>query len=105
MIPQRAVLESPKGKYAYVVNAESKAEPRPLEVGDWTGDGWIINSGLQPGDRVIVDGVMKIGPGAPVKVTDGAPPPGGTGPPPGARPAPDDKRAPAKPAAAPAKKT
>ena len=72
VIPQRAVLESPKGKFAYIVNAESKAEPRPLDVGDWTGDGWVINAGLKPGDRVIVDGVLKIGPGAPVKVTDDA---------------------------------
>lgn len=72
VIPQRAVLESPKGKFAYIVNTESKAEPRPLDVGDWTSDGWIINSGLKPGDRVIVDGVMKIGPGAPVKVVDDA---------------------------------
>ena len=107
VIPQRAVLESPKGKFAYIVNAESRAEPRPLDVGDWTGDGWIINGGLQPGDRVIVDGVMKIGPGAPVKVTDGAPPADGkdgkgaqAGDP--ARPA---AKAPEKPAAAPAKKT
>ena len=72
VVPQRAVLESPKGKFAYIVNAEGKAEPRPLEVGDWTGDGWIINAGLQPGDRVIVDGVLKLGPGAPVKVADAA---------------------------------
>jgi len=92
VIPQRAVLESPKGKFAYIVNAESKAEPRPLEVGDWTSDGWVINTGLKPGDRVIVDGVLKIGPGAPVKVTDGAAPPA------------DGKAAPAKPAAKPAAK-
>jgi membrane fusion protein, multidrug efflux system len=38
------------------------------------GDGWVINSGLKPGDRIIVDGVMKIGPGAPVKISDGAAP-------------------------------
>jgi membrane fusion protein (multidrug efflux system) len=69
--PQRAVLESPKGKFVYTVNAESKAEPRPVGVGEWAGDGWIINSGLKPGDRIIVDGVMKIGPGAPVKIDDG----------------------------------
>jgi|SRR5882672_407627 len=85
VVPQRAVLESPKGKFAYIVNAEGKAEPRPLEVGEWTGDGWVINAGLQPGDKVIVDGVMKIGPGAPVKIADGAPPPA------------DGKGAPAKP--------
>jgi membrane fusion protein (multidrug efflux system) len=107
VVPQRAVLESPKGKFAYIVNAEGKAEPRPLEVGDWTGDGWIINSGLQPGDRVIVDGVMKIGPGAPVKVADDAAAPtapAGKGAPAAAPPKPAAK-APEKPAAAPAKKT
>lgn len=69
VIPQRAVLEGPTGKFVYVVNAESKAEPRPVEVGTWVTDGWVINSGLKTGERVIVDGVLKIGPGAPVNVT------------------------------------
>jgi len=91
VVPQRAVLESPKGKFAYVVNAEGKAEPRPLEVGDWTGDGWVINSGLKPGDRVIVDGVMKIGPGAPVKVADDA----AAAPAPADTQGPKDRKAPA----------
>jgi membrane fusion protein (multidrug efflux system) len=67
-VPQRAVLEGPKGKFVYVVDAESKAEVRPVQVGDWVGDAWVIDSGLAPGDKVIVDGVMKIGPGAPVRV-------------------------------------
>jgi membrane fusion protein (multidrug efflux system) len=79
VLPQRAVLEGPQGKFAYLVNAESKAEPRPLEVGDWNGTGWIIYSGLRPGDKVIVDGVLKIGPGAPVKVADAAAPSGESG--------------------------
>jgi membrane fusion protein, multidrug efflux system len=70
LVPQRAVLEGPKGKYVYIVTPDSKAESRPVEVGDWTGDAWVINTGLAAGDRVIVDGVMKIGPGAPVKVAD-----------------------------------
>lgn len=69
VVPQRAVLEGPTGKFVYVVNAESKAEPRPVEVGSWVQDGWVINAGLKPGERVIVDGVLKIGPGAPVNVT------------------------------------
>jgi membrane fusion protein (multidrug efflux system) len=68
MVPQRAVLEGPKGKFVYLVNAESKAEARPVEVGDWQGSAWIVTAGLNPGDKVIVDGVMKIGPGAPVTV-------------------------------------
>lgn len=73
VIPQRAVLDSPKGKFVYVVGAESKAEPRPVEVGAWTQDGWVINAGLNPGERVIVDGTAKIfAPGSPVTVTEGA---------------------------------
>jgi membrane fusion protein (multidrug efflux system) len=68
LVPQRAVLEGPKGKFVYVVNAESKAEPRPVELGDWQGNAWIVTAGLSAGDKVIVDGVMKIGPGAPVTV-------------------------------------
>ena len=67
LVPQRAVLQGPQGRFVYIVNAESKAEIRPVEVGDWHGDQWLINSGLQAGDQVIVDGVMKIGPGAPVR--------------------------------------
>ena len=70
VVPQRAVLEGPQGKFVYVVNAESKAEPRPVEVGEWSGDAWIIVSGLKGGERVIVDGVMRIGPGAPVRVAE-----------------------------------
>jgi len=67
VVPQRAVLEGPSGKFVYVVNAD-KAELRPVEVGDWHGDDWIVTKGLEAGDNVIVDGVMKIGPGAPVRV-------------------------------------
>jgi membrane fusion protein (multidrug efflux system) len=70
-VPQRAVLEGPQGKFVYVVGAESKAEPRPVQVGDWVGDDWIIQSGLKPGDKVIVDGVARIFmPGAPVQIGD-----------------------------------
>ncbi len=79
LIPQRAVLEGPQGKFAYIVNAEGKAEPRPLTVGDWVGDQWIIHAGLAAGDQVIVDGVMKIGPGAPVRIADANAPKGPPG--------------------------
>jgi membrane fusion protein, multidrug efflux system len=70
-VPQRAVLESPQGgKFVYVVDEKSTAQPRPVEAGEWSGDAWVITSGLKSGDRVIVDGVMKLGPGAPVKVAE-----------------------------------
>lgn len=67
LVPQRAVLEGPQGKFVYVVDAQGKAQISPVEVGDWSGEFWVINSGLKAGDKVIVDGVIKIGPGAPVK--------------------------------------
>jgi membrane fusion protein (multidrug efflux system) len=70
-VPQRAVQEGPQGKYVYLLSAENKADPRPVQVGDWTGDDWIINSGLKPGDKVIVDGVARIfAPGSPVQVSE-----------------------------------
>ena len=79
LVPQRAVLEGPQGKFVYIVNSESKAEARTVTVGDWHGDDWIVTAGLSAGDKVIVDGVMKIGPGAPVQIADGGAPaaPGG----------------------------
>ena len=69
-VPQRAVLEGPQGKFVYVVDEKSSASPRPVQVGDWAGENWIITSGLKGGEQVIVDGVMKIGPGAPVKIAE-----------------------------------
>jgi membrane fusion protein (multidrug efflux system) len=71
-VPQRAVLDGPQGKFVYVVNEKSQAEPRPVEAGEWSGDGWIITQGLHAGDRVITDGVMKLGPGAPVRIAEKA---------------------------------
>lgn len=70
LVPQRAVLEGPTGKFVYVVNKESKAEARPVTLGDWQNADWIVTAGLNPGDNVIVDGVMKLGPGAPVRIAD-----------------------------------
>jgi membrane fusion protein (multidrug efflux system) len=72
-VPQRSVLEGPQGKFVYVVDEKSTAQARPVEAGQWTADRWIITKGLQGGERVIVDGVMKIGPGAPVKVAEKKP--------------------------------
>lgn len=68
LVPQRAVLEGPKGKFVYVVNDKSQAEPRPVVVGEWAGDAWIVTEGLKGGERVITDGLMKLGPGAPVQI-------------------------------------
>lgn len=73
LVPQRAVLEGPQGKFVYLVSKDGKAEVRPVQVGDWHDEDWIVTSGLEAGDRVIVDGVMKLGPGAPVQVAQPKP--------------------------------
>jgi len=78
-VPQRAVLDGPQGKFVYVVDAQGKAEMRPVEVGDWQGDDWIIHKGLQAGDKVILDGLLKIAPNAPVRIAA----PGAAAPPAG----------------------
>jgi membrane fusion protein (multidrug efflux system) len=89
-VPQRAVMEGPQGKIVYVVGKDNKAEPRPVVVGEWSGTDWVILSGLNAGDKVIVDGLMKVFPGAPVQVGDPAAAAAGGSPAAGAAtPAPD----------------
>lgn len=71
-LPTRAVLEGPQGKFVYLA-VDGKAQPRPVQVGDQLADGWIIKSGLQAGDPVIVDGMARIFfPGAPVQLAPAA---------------------------------
>jgi membrane fusion protein (multidrug efflux system) len=67
-VPQRAVMEGPQGKFVYVVDDKSTAQARPVEVGEWAGEDWVIEKGVNPGDRVIVEGLMRLGPGAPVRL-------------------------------------
>jgi membrane fusion protein, multidrug efflux system len=68
-VPQRAVQQDKTGHYLYLVNKDGKVEQRTVEVGDWINDNWIIKSGLSSGDAVIVDGTIKVQPGAMVKTT------------------------------------
>jgi membrane fusion protein (multidrug efflux system) len=68
LVPTRAVLEGPQGKFVYVA-AGGKAVPKPVQVGEQVGDRWIVNQGLTNGDQVIVDGMARIFfPGAPIVV-------------------------------------
>jgi membrane fusion protein (multidrug efflux system) len=52
-----------------VVGAKDVAESRPVKVGALEGGSWQIQSGLAGGERVIVDGLQKVQPGQPVRVT------------------------------------
>ena len=84
-IPQRAVTASPLGQAVMVVDSEGKVSPRPIKSGGMSGTDFIVDSGLKPGDQIIVNGLQKARPGATVKPIpwDPAKKPG---PPPGAVP-------------------
>jgi len=66
-VPQRAVMQGPQGNFVWVVDAESKAQFRPVSVGPLSGDMWLITEGLKDGERIVVDGGLKLAPGVPVK--------------------------------------
>jgi membrane fusion protein (multidrug efflux system) len=66
LLPQLAVLNSDQGKFVFVVNEKSQATPRPVVTGQWKGKDWVILSGLQAGDKVIIDNLIKVRPGMPV---------------------------------------
>lgn len=68
LIPQQAVSRDPKGNpVALIVGADGKVDQRLLVVERAIGDQWLVTSGLAPGDRVIVEGMQKVRPGAAVK--------------------------------------
>jgi membrane fusion protein (multidrug efflux system) len=64
LIPQRAIQQNQNIQSVYVVGAENKAEARPVKTGPRVGDDWIIEQGLKPGEKVIVEGLLSVRPGA-----------------------------------------
>ena len=64
LVPQAAVMQTEKAFLVFVVDAENKAALRPVQMGDWVGSDWMVLSGLNAGDRVIVDNLLKVRPGA-----------------------------------------
>lgn len=73
VVPQLAVQQGSNGHLVYVVNRAGVAEIRPVIVGDYYGErDIVILGGLKDGDRVVVDGVLKVVPGQPVKITEPA---------------------------------
>ncbi len=67
LVPQRATTRLPGGDITvWVVDENNQAQSRKIDVDLAHEDNWIVSSGLQPGDRVIVEGYQRVGPGAPV---------------------------------------
>jgi len=69
LVPQRAVQQGAKSHFVWVVNKDSKAEQRAVVVGEWSGDDWVIASGLAAGEQVVVDGAIRVATGATLKVS------------------------------------
>jgi len=74
LVPQRAVMEQQGSYQVAVVGADQKVDIRPVKVGQQVGDLWVIDDGLRPGERVIVEGVQKVRPGMVVAAAPYAPP-------------------------------
>ncbi len=113
LLPQQAVTRSAQGDSVMVVGADGKVAPRMIKIGNEQGGQWVVTSGLNAGDQVMVDGFQKLRPGATVKAVPwqpGAAPGAAPAAPAGAAAKPEakpDAAAPAKKAdaAAPAAKT
>jgi len=71
LVPMQGIARDPKGDTsAMVVDAEGKVAVRPVKVSRTIGDKWLVEDGLKAGDKVIVEGLQKIGPGMPVQATE-----------------------------------
>src|SRR5581483_4244668 len=67
LVPQRAVQQGQKGPMVFVIGPDDKAEIRPVKAASWQGQDWIVEDGLKPGERIVVDGFHKLQPGMQVK--------------------------------------
>lgn len=69
LVPQAAVQQSSQGAYVWVVDQDNRVHSRTVIPGYWNGPNWIINEGLNPGDRVVVSNVLRMSPNQLVKPT------------------------------------
>jgi len=73
LVPQTAVIQQEGAQLVWVVDQQNKVAPRPLQTAGWIGNDWLVVGGLQPGERIAVDSVMKLRPGATVQPKEPAP--------------------------------
>lgn len=70
LVPQQGITRDPKGQaFAMLLMENDIVEQRAVEVRQSIGDKWLVKSGLEAGDRVIVEGLQKVRPGEPAQVT------------------------------------
>jgi membrane fusion protein (multidrug efflux system) len=66
LVPQAAVMQTEQARLVMLAGPDNKVVPRPVQTAEWQGKDWVITEGLQAGDKVIVDNLMKLRPGATV---------------------------------------
>ena len=66
LVPQAAVLQTEQANLVMTVDGEGKVAPRPVQTAEWYGKDWVVLGGLQAGDKVIIDNLIKLRPGMPV---------------------------------------
>ncbi|MDX5373960.1 MAG: efflux RND transporter periplasmic adaptor subunit [Pseudomonadaceae bacterium] len=71
-VPERAISQGPNGTFVYVVDEQGLARIRPVTTAHTAAGRWVVESGIAAGDRVIVEGLPKVQPNAPVKVVEAA---------------------------------
>lgn len=71
-IPDKAILQGPQGPFVYTVGEDGKAAVKPVKLGALNDNARLIESGLEAGERVITEGMIKVRPGSPVKIAPAA---------------------------------
>jgi membrane fusion protein (multidrug efflux system) len=75
VVPKAAISQGPLGAFVYVVEADNVARARQVRLARELDNGWIVRKGLSTGDRIVVDGVIRVRPGNVVRPVLMAPPP------------------------------
>jgi RND family efflux transporter MFP subunit len=69
LVPERAVTELQGKNFVWVIGSDNKAKQRPVQVGGQLDENLIIQEGLKPGERIVVEGLQKVREDGPVNPT------------------------------------
>jgi membrane fusion protein (multidrug efflux system) len=67
LVPQSAVIQTEQARMVMTVGADNKVAPKPVQTANWIGSDIVVTGGLEDGDAVIVDNLVKVRPGATVQ--------------------------------------
>ena len=70
LVPQKAVIQTQKGSMVVVVGQDNVAQMRPVVLSDSLGEAFLLEKGLEPGERIVIEGANKVIPGQPVRIDE-----------------------------------